>query len=1245
MSSADLSAPRVGVVRRLLRPVVELRDGETSTAVLMFAYSFLAMTAYNIVKPITRSKFIADLGADNLPWVQLGAGLLIGVIMTVYAHLIALVPRRWAIPLTQLGCVLLLVVFWMLFATGYSWVPVAFYVLGLILGLLLISQFWTLANDIYDARHAKRLFGFIGGGASLGGAMGAAITASVVEQVGTNNLLLVSAAVMGACLLLVMLIIRRESGAGRSSMAVEAEGVGGSEAIRLLRESRHLQLIAMIIGCAAMGGIIIEQQLNMAAASNLGENEDGITRFLAQVTVYLSLIGFLIQVSVTSRIHSMLGIGFALLILPVGLGTTAIVMLFNAGLWAPAIARVADASLRYTVDKTTREILFLPLPTAVKYRAKPFIDVTMDRLAKAVGALTVLVLIKPWGLGLDWQQLSYASLSLMALWVVFALRGKREYLATFRHSLARHDVEAGEIRTLNADLQTIELLVEELAHPDEKRVLHAIDLLESLEKRRLITPLLLYHHSPLVRARTLRCLEALSAEVAASWLPAVERLLADTDADVRAEAVRAISTIRGPEAASLLRRHLTDNDPRMVATSAVALSAGKDSHDVAAATSALQALASDTRETAVAGRLEVARALGDVPGPLARDLLVPLMYDRNIQVAQEAIRSAGRLGRDQAFFVPPLISLLRHRLLKTDARATLIGYGDGIVEPLAHFIKDEGEDLWVRRHLPATLARIPSQRTMDVLVDALADRDGFLRYKAITAIEALHHSSPELVVRRDPIETLAMAESLRYFNALTLHANFLHGEFGAGSLLIRALVEKQTRSRERVFRLLGLIYSTADMRAAWMALERGTAAEHASAAEYLDNLLSGPLRKRVVLMVDDMPLEERVRRTNLLFRTRRRTPEDTLAQLIHDDDQVIAACAIHLAAEHGIASLTDDIEYALGHRDPRDWYVFESASWALAASRMSTDDRRARWNEPLPTVELAKRLRGVPVFDYVSVDELFRFAGTARQVRYDRGRTVYDAGLVPNTLQFLIDGEVRVDNGAQIVAPGPLAFEELLAGRPLGSAMSAVDVAVTLSLTQDEFLTLAFDNVDVAHGLFRMVLSARGGIDLNGVTRGIVPDVSSQQASDGLQPMERALLLQASPLTAGATSAQVMRLAMVACEVPLTTGAVLVRETDDPAIYLVVLGALRVDAPGADPAVARTGDAVGLYETLTDTRFEARVTVAEPGMALRIDDRDLFDLLAADVELLQGMFRALLGVESKGRAVESATFPVRALPA
>ena len=83
----------------------------------------------------------------------------------------------------------------------------------------------------------------------------------------------------------------------------------------------HLQIIALVIGFAAVGAAIIEQQLNMAAAAAKGAGAtDSITAFLAQVQLWTSIIGFVIQVWLTSKIHRYLGIGFALMILPVSLG-------------------------------------------------------------------------------------------------------------------------------------------------------------------------------------------------------------------------------------------------------------------------------------------------------------------------------------------------------------------------------------------------------------------------------------------------------------------------------------------------------------------------------------------------------------------------------------------------------------------------------------------------------------------------------------------------------------------------------------------------------------------------------------------------------------------------------------------------------------------------------------------------------------------------------------------------------------
>ncbi len=148
-------------MRRLLSPIVDLREGEAATAVLMFIYSFLAMTAYNNIKPSATSKFIDDLGADNLPWVYIIAGLTLGIILQYYSRLVGKIPYRWVLPGTQVVVIGFLIGFWFLFKIGQEWVSAAFYFWGrLLLGIFLISQFWTLANDIYDPRQAKRIFRF-----------------------------------------------------------------------------------------------------------------------------------------------------------------------------------------------------------------------------------------------------------------------------------------------------------------------------------------------------------------------------------------------------------------------------------------------------------------------------------------------------------------------------------------------------------------------------------------------------------------------------------------------------------------------------------------------------------------------------------------------------------------------------------------------------------------------------------------------------------------------------------------------------------------------------------------------------------------------------------------------------------------------------------------------------------------------------------------------------------------------------
>jgi ATP:ADP antiporter, AAA family len=1222
---------RPSLLARVLRPVVQLRDGEATTAMLMFAYSFLAMTSYNIIKPITRSEFIASFGADNIPYVTFTMGLTIGVVMQGYTRLVSPVPRRWLIPTTQIGIAGLLVLFYALFTyvgAEFLGVAVAFYIVSQILSILLISQFWTLANDVYDPRQAKRIFGFIGGGASLGGAMGAGLTAFLVESVGSENMILLAAGVMFVCLGFVILIVRRERTAGTSDAAKtgEEDGVSGGEALRLLRSSRHLQIISLVIAFGAMASNIVDQQVNMAVAEFKGAgNKDAVAAFLGQLIVYLSLIGFVIQVALTSRIHRILGIGFALLMLPVSMGGAAALILFNRALWAPSLGRIVDTSIRYTIDKTSREVLFLPLPTDLKYRAKPFIDVTMDRFAKGVTAVLMLICIKDWGLGLDWQQLSYVSLVLVGLWIVTAFAARREYMRSFRKSLEQQTVEPATLRLKDPDPSTVETLVSELAHPEPRRVLYAIDLLDAMDKRHLITPLLLSHDEAAVRARALRVAETAGPALADRWLPGVERALTDADSCVRIAAVSAIAALRGEAAVDVMRPFLTRTDPALAIVAAAALAGSANPDDVRAADETLRKFSSDTREQGAEWRLHVARALGDVKNPSFRPLLVPLMYDADLEVARAAIESAGTLGAGDFLFVPPLVSLLRNRRLKAAARAVLVGYGEAVVAPLAYFMTDREEDVWIRRHVPSTLALLPYPSSVAALTAALDDTDGFLRFKATMALDRLRHDHPEIVIDRAIVTRHVSAEAARAFNALTLHYNlFVAGGLDQTCLLARALTEKQARALNRAYNLLGLIQSPSDIAAIRHALKDSDVRARSRALEYLDNLLEGEVRKRVMLLVDDMPIDERIRKGNVIYRTRTRDVEDTVAQLLHDEDQSIASAAVLLVEERGLWSLAGDLEHVLAHRDVRDQHVFEAASWALAANRVQVERRKQLWQEPLPAVELADRLRRVPLFDFTHVDELFRLARLGRQVRYEKGLAVYERGEVVTTIQFLLDGRVSVAGAVgprEIAAPAALGFEELLEGSPMPAAITAAERSITLSLTADAFLALLSENVELAEGIFRMLIETHDLATGHTLTHGNLPLEMKDAAH--LRPVDRVLLLQSSPLLSHATAAQLWRMSAIAREVTVAPGAEALPKGSEAAILIVLSGSLKV-AGAASAGTAGAGDVVGMYETLAGAPLAASVTADTDARLLRIDRGGLFELLADHTDLLQGLFSMLL---------------------
>ena len=400
----------------------------------------------------------------------------------------------------------------------------------------------------------------------------------------------------------------------------------------------------------------------------------------------------------------------------------------------------------------------------------------------------------------------------------------------------------------------------------------------------------------------------------------------------------------------------------------------------------------------------------------------------------------------------------------------------------------------------------------------------------------------------------------------------------------------------------------------------------ANSLEYLDNILSGQLRQRVMPVLEDLPLDEKVRRGNVILKTRPRDVEETLLELINDDDQVVAAAAIDLVGQREMWSLADDIEHVLAHRHARDWYVFESASWTLAGRTLAAQRRRRQWTEPLPAVALVDQMRKLPLFASVGIDELFRIIGTGHQARHDKGTTLMrEEGSVPSNLHLLLDGVVvatgRESGAREINPPAALDFEEALGGGLMSETVKTTERVVSIALSAEQLQTLLADNTDLVQGLFRTLAERRkvkpGFIKAEG------PD-ESEPPTGALAPIQKVLALQKIPLFSQVSGTEMLYLAAIARQITLDQRAVLADEAGPLGLGVIISGGLALTMQDRPEPAAHAGpsDSVGVYETLAgvDSSTEVgklQLVVTEPRSVLQIQRDELFDLLGQRPNLLQ----------------------------
>ncbi|MFC1573856.1 Npt1/Npt2 family nucleotide transporter [Candidatus Latescibacterota bacterium] len=876
----------------------------------------MLLVTYYFLKPARDSLFLVKLGPGQLPVVFILIALIVAPITSLYSRAGKSLRLNRLITVTTVILISNLFILRWLVQLGDSWVYYTFYIWVSIYGILSTSQFWLFANAVYNAAQAKRLFVLLTLGGILGAFTGGELTGFVVRRFGvsTENLLFFCVGFLVLCLFLANSIWRLLQKSGEQLQASPRRRLGKADGIRpvlgTIHRSRHLMYIVGIITMTMIVASFVDYQFKTVTVEAFPEKAE-LTSFFGKFYGRLSLASLFFHIIFSYTLLRVLGVGGVILFLPLGLLAGSAVMLIYPGLLAGIFMRGVDGSLKHSIDKTGRELLFMPVPLEVKKRTKIFIDVVVDRGARGIaGGLLLLSL----ALNIPMRGISLIVIVFLAAWIIIAVLSKREYLNAFRTALAKREIDPNELRTTINEVSTIAALKTALKIGRERQVDYALDMLNTAKGVKLADDVkpLLSHTNSNIRLKAVQILQKQGDSV---YIDEIEELLKDPDPDVRLASMRYMCEKSGDDTHSLMQGFLESSDPQIMSTAVRCIAEHGTPEHKRQVNTVLEKI--HTRESTIGedNRIQLTKALGALSSEEYRPHLMDLMRDQSPAVVHEAIKSAGRT-RDRDF-IPGLLKKLAHNNFRVDARNALAEYGSHVLGTLNDYLEDDSVDLVIRKNIPGVLRKIPTQESVDLLTANLTTGHPTLKFMTVKALNKLRARYDTLRFDSKKINSVLIRETVSYYEVLSSAAlQKKRKPSTAGKLLGRALEEKLDRHLELIFRLLGLRYPSKDIFNAYLGVTGGTIMLRANAVEYLDNVLSKELKKYIMPILDLDSPNAGIQSIQRFLSVRIETMEDALIFLIKGHDPWLRSCALFLLTEGNVRGLDGLVRETLNDPDP-----------------------------------------------------------------------------------------------------------------------------------------------------------------------------------------------------------------------------------------------------------------------------------------------------------------------------------------
>ncbi|WP_372721980.1 NTP/NDP exchange transporter [Novipirellula sp.] len=396
-----------------------------------FAWFFFILLSYFTIRPIRETMGIEG-GTEKLPHLFLITFLAMLLALPVYSGVVARLPRRWLVRVVYhffAGCLLL---FWSLLQVESDvvriWTARVIFIWINVFALFATSVFWSVLADLFRSNQAKRLFGLIAAGGTLGAITGSFLTSLLATRLSTDSLLLIPAVLLElglACawrleLNSYQLVDPKDAKTPGGNHPRSASSTGGGlwTGITQVLSSGYLASICLFL--FLIQAFATQLYLQQADIVNIAiESREARTSFFAKIDLGTQLMTLLLQTTVAGTILRRLGISVALSVLPLIYicGFAALASVPTLGVLM--VIMICTRAGAYGITVPSREVLFTVVSREQKYKSKSFIDTVVLRGGDALSSQLFGALQK---FGASLTAMNWYAVPLTAVWLLIAWR-------------------------------------------------------------------------------------------------------------------------------------------------------------------------------------------------------------------------------------------------------------------------------------------------------------------------------------------------------------------------------------------------------------------------------------------------------------------------------------------------------------------------------------------------------------------------------------------------------------------------------------------------------------------------------------------------------------------------------------------------------------------------------------------------------------------------------------------------------